>query len=245
MNKPDNNRSGGVPGGQSPSVAPYRLSEWPESLSKTPPPPTPMAYLCVLGGVAYTVLIALIIANMHDHQVHIRALAAVLLICPPILLTTYLIFSRWWSWSKLPDATREEIQHGRVFPPLEELSLTPPLRFNCGSRWIEFRADGLAVSKGLHFLSWAARNYPETPQECRTVRTGVLVLPWSEMEEVILLHDDEYSGRCWYALKLKTRPNYLSRKDIVLFSTSPPDPDILNAFRAIGRVPARIRCDIN
>lgn len=154
----------------------------------------------------------------------------------PLAGLAALALRRWGGWRALPPALREEWTRGRLVPAQGGPAVLPPVRFTQGDRWIEMRGDGVVASRtsllGLHGVprlleaSWVAD------------QAGQLFVPWAEVVEWAVETDSD--GPEFYRLVLR-------QGDVRLRRLSPAQGSecgVLDAVRAVGRRPVRLRCDV-
>lgn len=154
----------------------------------------------------------------------------------PLAGLAALALRRWGGWRALPPALREEWTRGRLVPAQGGPAVLPPARFTQGDRWIEMRGDGVVASRtsllGLQGVprlleaSWVAD------------QAGQLFVPWAEVVEWAVETDSD--GPEFYRLVLR-------QGDVRLRRLSPAQGSecgVLDAVRAVGRRPVRLRCDV-
>lgn len=154
----------------------------------------------------------------------------------PLAGLAALALRRWGGWRALPPALREEWTRGRLVPAQGGPAVLPPVRFTQGDRWIEMRGDGVVASRtsllGLQGVprlleaSWVAD------------QAGQLFVPWAEVVEWAVETDSD--GPEFYRLVLRQGDVRLRR----LSPTQGSECGVLDAVRAVGRRPVRLRCDV-
>ena len=195
---------------------------------------TPLGWLAACWGLlVFSPFIGFALHGRVGEPGLVKGLTLALL---PLAGLAALALRRWRGWRALPPALREEWTRGRLVPAQGGPAVLPPVRFTQGDRWIEMRGDGVVASRtsllGLQGVprlleaSWVAD------------QAGQLFVPWAEVVEWAVETDSD--GPEFYRLVLR-------QGDVRLRRLSPAQGSecgVLDAVRAVGRRPVRLRCDV-
>jgi hypothetical protein len=137
----------------------------------------------------------------------------------------------------LPAATRQEYLNGRLFRPIYDKEFATPLKFFFGRDFVELRADALALPRGC--LPWMEK-YIYSSKKPYPLEANMWIIPWRHIIGVVVfLYTSDEFGDVWaYELQL------ISKRKAVIYTRSRVDPCLLDALRAIGRKPVRIKHEI-
>lgn len=145
---------------------------------------------------------------------------------------------RWLAWRRLPPPIASEWTSGKIVPAEGAPAVAAPARFSDTGNWMEILPEGLAFSRSC-LLSmpgvseamariWVADN------------TGEMFIAWAEIAEWGV--DIDSDGPDYHLLRL--RPSGTVRvKRFLPDQTS--ECGLLDAVRSIGKVPVRLRCDVD
>lgn len=171
-------------------------------------------------------------------KVAVPGLVIGLLFAPiPLSGLVAIAISRWYAWRRLPPHIAEEWTFGRVVPAEGAPAVVAPLRFSSKGNWIEMLPEGLAVSRsGLLTMqgvsdivakSWVADH------------SGEMFIPWADIVEWSV--DTDSDGPDYYLLKLRPGGTLRVRR---FRPDAATECDLLDAVRHIGKLPVRLRCDV-
>jgi hypothetical protein len=136
----------------------------------------------------------------------------------------------------LPTATRQDYLQGRLFLPIYGKEFTAPQKFFIDNSLIELRADGLALPR--HYLPWLEK-YIYSSKKPYPLEANMWIIPWSHITVAAVSHVSDEIGDLWtYDIQL------ISRQNALIHTRSRVEPRLLDAFRAIGRKPVRIKHEI-
>jgi hypothetical protein len=149
-----------------------------------------------------------------------------------------LAMSRWLAWRRLPPHLAEEWTLGRLIPTEGGPEVFSPVRFAANKNWIEMLPEGLALSRynllRMHGVS-------DTMQESWIAdQTGQLFIAWGEIAEWVI--DTDSDGPNFYTLKLRKGGTIQIRR---FKPDNTTECQVLDAIRSIGKVPLRLRCDVD
>lgn len=165
----------------------------------------------------------------------VKALTLMLL---PLLALAGLAWRRWRALRGLPAALREEWRTGRLVPAEGAPEVPVPARYASGQDWMEFRPEGLTVaSRSVLGLQGVAARAP-TPWAMQ--QAGQLFLSWTEIVEWIV--DTDSDGPDLHRLRLHGAGELRLRR---FRPTSVSECDLLDAVRSVGRLPIRLRSDVD
>ena len=158
------------------------------------------------------------------------------LLFSPLLLT-------WWElrrWHRLappvPPGVALEWMHGRQVPPEGAPVLAPPQRFRHRGHWLELRADGVLIAPATLMVTsrssewrdaWAAYMAAASARQS--------FVAWDEITAWEVRCDDDRPDH--YALRLRQGGPVEVRR---FRPDGGHEADVLDAVRAIGRVPVRL-----
>lgn len=143
---------------------------------------------------------------------------------------------RWQGWRRLPADLAEEWASGKVVPAEVAPHVVPPVRFTSGKHWLEMRGEGLAFSRScllsMQGVSLAGLRVADF--------AGEVFIPWDDIVDWGV--DTDSDGPDFYRLSLRAGGLLRVRR------LAPEDADecrLLDAVRSVGRVPLRLRCDVD
>jgi len=195
---------------------------------------TPLGWLAACWGLlVFSPFIGFALHGRVGEPGLVTGLALALL---PLAGLAALALRRWHGWRALPPALREEWTWGRLVPAQGGPAVLPPVRFMQGDRWIEMRGDGVVVSRtSLLGLQGVPRLLEAT---WVADQAGQLFVPWAEVVEWAVEADSD--GPDFYRLVLRQGHVRLRR----LSPAQGSECGVLDAVRAVGRRPVRLRCDV-
>lgn len=203
--------------------------------------PLPKAAQTPLGWLALWLLL-LLMSPFAGFAIHGKVDEAGLMIglglaVLPLLALACLALRRWQALRRAPDHVREEWRSGRLIAADGAPPQTTPLRFAKGRSWMEFRAEGVLLSAYDVLGTQGTRQALETTWVIQ--QSGQWLLAWTQIAEWIV--DSDTEGPDCYRLKLRPRGELRLRRFAPDGAT---ESDLLDAVRAVGRVPIRLRCDL-
>lgn len=143
----------------------------------------------------------------------------------------------WHSWRRLPSHIIEEWTTGLVIPAVGAPMIVPPVRFFSQKDWIEMLPEGVNLSR--HALL-KMQGVPETIAKIWIAeQTQEHFVAWGDVVEWTVETDSD--GPDYYALKLRPKGMLSVRR---FKPDSASECDLLDAVRSVGKVPVRLRCDI-
>lgn len=155
----------------------------------------------------------------------------------PFVALVFIAVRSWHGIRHTPQHIRDEWRLGRLVAAEDAPLVSPPIRFEYKKNWIELRAEGIVVSNysflGMHGTkqafktSWIARQSEE------------LFVPWSDVAEWIV--DSDTEGPDYYRLKLHPQGELKVRRFEPEMAS---ESKILDAVRSIGKLPVRLKCDV-
>lgn len=203
--------------------------------------PLPPAARPRLGWLALC-LLALIASPFLGFAVHGRVAEPGLMIglaiaVLPLAGLAALGLSQWRAMRRLPPGVAEEWRTGRVVPAVGAPAVAAPVRFSRQKDWIELRPEGLLLSRHtLLRLQGVARTMEKI---WVSEQAGQLFVPWSDLAEWGVEQDNE--GPDFHRLQLRGAGHLTVRR-------FPPvegsEAELLDAVRSVGRLPIRLRCDV-
>lgn len=156
----------------------------------------------------------------------------------PLAGIVFLMLSRWRAWRRLPPHVAEEWRSGRLVPATGAPAVVPPIRFVNGKERIELLAEGVVVAQET-ILSISG--VPDLIQKIWIAdQLREIFVPWSDITEWVV--DTSIDGPDYYLLQLRgVGAVKVGRLRILAGSES----DLLDAVRSIGKLPVRVRCDVD
>jgi len=155
----------------------------------------------------------------------------------PIVMMLCELCRRGWLFVRLPIATREEFLHGQIYHPFDGKESSAPQKFCVWGKWIEIRADALALPPSS--MPWLKR-YIYSFHKPYEIESGMWIIPWNHIIEVEVKKYGNDMGDVYWAYMVQM---FAAHKAIIY--TNKVDTSLLDAFRAVGRIPVRIKDDIN
>jgi hypothetical protein len=167
----------------------------------------------------------------------IGLLIAVIPLCGLIAL----VILRWLTWRKLPSHIIEERKFGRVIPAEGARIVVAPVRFSNKKNkndWIKMQPKGITLSRHALLRMTGVPNLMATVWV--TEQTQELFVAWLDIIEWVV--DTDSDGPNYYLLNLRSK----GRLSVRRFETDiASECDLLDAVRSIGKVPVRLRCDVD
>lgn len=156
----------------------------------------------------------------------------------PITGLALLAIRHWMAMRRLPHEIAVEWQTGRVIPPDGAPAITAPVEFTKNADSIALRVDGILLSKRA-LLGF--RHMPDGGAQMRISQTiGEFFVPWADLREWEVCDDSD--GPNYYRLPLRTTGCVLVRRFAAVEGS---EAQLLDAVRAIGKLPVRMLCDID
>lgn len=144
---------------------------------------------------------------------------------------------RWYAWRQLPPHIAEEWTSGRIVPAEGAPAVVPPVRFSNENNWIEMLPEGLALSRSSLLLMQSVSQ--AMAKLWVADHTGEMFIPWTDMIEWSV--DTDSDGPDCYLLKLRSGGTLKVRR---FKPDAATECDLLDAVRNIGKLPVRLRCDV-
>jgi hypothetical protein len=147
--------------------------------------------------------------------------------------------ARWHSWRQLPSHIAEEQKFGRVFPANGAPMVVSPVLFSSKHKkdWIEMRLEGMTLSR--HALL-RMQGLPDFMAKVWVIeQIGEQFIAWTDIVEWVV--DTDSDGPNYYALKLHAKGMLKVRR---FKPETSSECELLDAVRSIGKVPVRLRCDV-
>jgi hypothetical protein len=156
----------------------------------------------------------------------------------PLLALTWLVVQRWRHLRQVPPAVLDEWRLGRVVPAEGAPAVAPPVRFASRKNWLELGPEGLTLA-GYSVLSVrGAENLLQTSWVVQ--QAGQFFVPWADIAEWAV--DSDGDGPDYHCLQLRPRGTLRVRR---FHPDAASECDLLDAVRSVGRVPVRLRCDVD
>lgn len=156
----------------------------------------------------------------------------------PLTVLAAIAIVRWVAWRRLPRHIAEEWTSGRMFPAGGAPAVVPPVRFSGEKYWIEMLTPGLALSRScllsMQDVSRAMASFWVADH------TGELFVPWADIVEWSVESDSD--GPDYYSLRLRPGGAIRVRR---FAPDHASECDLLDAVRSVGKVPVRLRCDVD
>jgi hypothetical protein len=155
----------------------------------------------------------------------------------PLVILLCEVCRRRCLFDLLPAETRQEYLHGRLYLPFYGKEFTTPLKFFLGSDSVELRADSLVLPRGC--LPWMEK-YTYSSKKPYSLEANMWIIPWNHVigVDVFLAISDEFGDAWAHEVQL------ISKCKAIIRTSGRVDPCLLDAFRAIGRKPVRIKHEI-
>jgi len=136
----------------------------------------------------------------------------------------------------IPPALRAQWDAGRVIPAEGAPAVAAPVRFTQGRHWIEMHADGVAFARSSLL---GMQGVPRLIEASWVVeQAGQWFVPWADITEWVVEADSDGPDYC----------RLLLRQGQIRLRRMTPDAgsecDVLDAVRAVGHCPVRLRCDV-
>ncbi|MFT4240853.1 MAG: hypothetical protein QM569_01105 [Acidovorax sp.] len=154
----------------------------------------------------------------------------------PLAGLTALAARRWRNWRAVPPALRAQWDAGWVVPAEGAPAVAAPVRFTQGKRWIEMRPDGVVFARNSLLGMQGVPRLIEATWVAE--QAGQWFVPWADITEWVVETDSD--GPDNYRLLLRQGQMRLQR----LTPDAGHECDVLDAVRAVGRCPVRLRCDV-
>lgn len=155
----------------------------------------------------------------------------------PLVALSYLVVRRWNGMRLTPRHILEEWQLGRVVAAEGAPTFVSPVRFANKKKWIEFRSEGVVLSRHNFLGMQGTKQLFETSWVAQ--QAGQLFVPWNDVVEWIV--DSDSDGPDYYRLKLH------SRGELKILRFRPEmatECELLDAVRSVGKLPIRLHCDV-
>jgi hypothetical protein len=158
----------------------------------------------------------------------------------PLCGFTALVILRWHSWRQLPPHIVEEQKLGRVFPVAGAPMVISPVRFSSKNKkdWIEMRLEGITLSRHALLRMQGVPNFMAKVWIAEQI--GEQFVAWSDIVEWVV--DSDSDGSDYYLLKLKPKGTLSIRR---FKPDTASEHDLLDAVRSVGKLPVRLRCNID
>lgn len=156
----------------------------------------------------------------------------------PLLALTWLVIQRWRHLRRLPPGLLLEWRQGLVIPADGAPARSTPVRFSHRKDWIDLRPDGLTLA-GHSVL--AMRGVEQRLGTLWVVQqAGQLFLPWADIVEWAV--DTDSDGPDYHCLPLRPQGELRVRR---FRPDAATECALLDAVRGVGRLPVRLRCDVD
>lgn len=155
----------------------------------------------------------------------------------PLLALAWLVIRRWQHLRRVPPELLKEWRLGRVVAPDGAPTVKAPARFAYRKDWIELRPEGLVLARHS-VLSMQGTQLLETAWVAQ--QAGQLFVAWSDIAEWAV--DTDSDGPDYHCLQLRPQGRLRVRRFRPDVGT---ECDLLDAVRSIGRLPVRLRCDVD
>lgn len=156
----------------------------------------------------------------------------------PLLALTWLVIRRWRHLRRVPPDLLREWQLGRVVPADGAPAVATPVRFAHGKHWMELRPEGLTVAGHSVLGLRGAAHLLETSWVVQ--QAGRLFVPWTDVVEWAV--DTDSDGPDYHCLQLRPQGELRVRR---FCPETASECDLLDAVRSVGRLPVRLRCDLD
>ncbi|MFP5390783.1 MAG: hypothetical protein ACLGI6_04440 [Gammaproteobacteria bacterium] len=155
----------------------------------------------------------------------------------PLLVLAYLVIRRWRVVRRTPRPILDEWRLGKVVPAEGAPTVPLPVRFMENKYWIEIRSEGVVMSNDCFLRTQGTREPFATSWVAHQL--GQLFVSWEEIEEWIV--DTDSDGPDYYRLKLRSHGALHVRR---FRPEESCECTLLDAVRSAGKVPVRLRCDV-
>lgn len=156
----------------------------------------------------------------------------------PLTSLALLAVAGRYAWRRLPSHIAEEWRSGRVVPAAGAPTVIAPARFSNKKELIEMRSEGLVVSRNTLLRMQGISDM--MAKVWIVEHAGQMFVPWTDITEWIV--ETAMEGRDYYLLPLRGKGHLVVGR---FRPVEASESELLDAVRSIGKLPVRLRCDID
>lgn len=185
-----------------------------------------LLFLCAFGIFA-----GFLIAGKVDHA---GAMIGINISTGSLIGFAALGIYRWYEWRKLPQYIRNEWRYGKLIDCDDAPMIKAPLIISDKTFSLNLTAEALGISRSLVIKTRG--DFFSRPE---IKGKSDIIITWGEILEIEVCDDnDSYN---YYKINLNSGDSISVRR---VNRQQPPEHFILDAFRSIGKVPIRLKCDV-